>query len=494
MKETRREFIKKSGTSVIASTVAAGLLSSVSPTEAAASPAPQQQPRQSTPYDWKPQSTNQPIGVARGIFPGRVAWAHAPGAAHWNGEWKSMKSPWWLDENTNQEQVTAMVADVIAKVSGQTDPKLAWKEIFKYHNAAKGKKTTEYQNDEIVAIKVNMNSTDQVDRNNNYSDVAPQTIYAVVEQLVKYANVPEDKILIYDAKRPVYSAVVQKIWKDFKDVRFVQEKELGNSQKHPVYGDFSRIERPNWTKVLTYSGKGNYDQARNMPKQVADATYLINLAVLKCHSYPYSNMEGGDEGQTAITMTGKNHFGSIQGPWELHGILNTNQEAKPNAYSPIVDMAASPHLGAKTILYMLDGLYSARKHSSYPMHFPNAPFFNKNNPYANTEWPSSVLASLDGVALDSVGLDILYSQTKNNIDPENKNRPWMLIRENADDYLHELALADNPPSGTKYAQDGQPLKSQGVHEHWDDDETRRYSRNIDPEKGMGIELVYTKLG
>lgn len=84
-------------------------------------------------------------------------------------------------------------------------------------------------------------------------------------------------------------------------------------------------------------------------------------------------------------------------------------------------------------------------------------------------------------------------QTKNNIDPDNRNRPWLLIRENADDYLHELALADDPPSGTKYIQNGKAVKSQGVHEHWDDDETRRYSRNLDPEKGTGIELVYTKI-
>jgi hypothetical protein len=104
------------------------------------------------------------------------------------------------------------------------------------------------------------------------------------------------------------------------------------------------------------------------------------------------------------------------------------------------------------------------------------------------------LASLDGVALDSVGLDILYSQTKNNIDPDNLNRPWMVIRENADDYLHELSLAENPPSGMKYMQDGIQVTSLGVHEHWDSDETRRYSRNLDPKNGIGIELIYTKIG
>jgi len=484
----RREFIKKTGAGILASAVPAGMI------QAAGSFAVQQQPAQwATPYNWMPDSVNKPVGVARGIFPGRVAWAHAPGAAHWNGEWKSMDSPWWLDENTDQQRVTAMVADVIQKITGKQKFDQAWKAIFEYHNQSVGRGKRGYQKDEIVAVKINMNATGRAERNNNYTDVAPQTVHAVVEQLVKYAGVPENKILVYDAKRPIYLAVTRKVWKDFKDVRFMQERVLVDEQKHPLYGDHRHFELPVWVKGMQYSNGIDYQNATQIPQQVKDATYLINLGMMKCHSYPYSNMEGGDEGQTAVTMMGKCHFGSILGPSDLHAVVNTNRDAKPKTYSPLVDLAASPTLGKKTILYMLDGLYSARKHSSYAVHFPNAPFFNKIYPYANPEWPSCILASLDGVALDSVGLDILYSQTKNNLDVENKNRPWMLIRENADDYLHEMALAENPPSGIKYVQDGKQVTSLGVHEHWDSDETRRYSRNLS-KNGKGIELIYSKLG
>ena len=114
-----------------------------------------------------------------------------------------------------------------------------------------------------------------------------------------------------------------------------------------------------------------------------DATYLVNSRCLRAHSYPFAAAEGGDEGQTGVTLTGKNHFGSIKGPGELHGIINTNQGGTPHAYSPIVDLAASPSLGAKTILYAMDGLYCARRHMSYPLHFPNAPFYNRAEPYEN---------------------------------------------------------------------------------------------------------------
>jgi uncharacterized protein (DUF362 family) len=403
-----------------------------------------------------------------------------------------MDSPWWLDQNTDQQRVTAMVADVIQKITGKKQFIQAWKAIFEYHNKSVGHGKRGYRKDETVAIKVNVNATGRAVRNNNLSDVAPQTVYAVVEQLVKYAGVPENKILVYDAKRSIYVAMTHKIWKDFKDVRFLQERALVDEQKHPVYGDHRCIELPEWVQGMQYSNGIEYQNASQIPRQVKEAAYLINLAQLKCHSYPYSNMEGGDEGQTAVTLLGKNHYGSILAPAELHAVINTRLEGISKAYSPLVDLAASPTLGKKTILYMLDGLYSARKHSSYAIHFPNEPFNNKIFPYNNPEWPSCILASLDGVALDSVGLDILYSQTKNNLDIENENRPWLLIRENADDYLHEMATPENPPSGTKYVQDGKPVTSLGVHEHWDSDKTRRYSRNLS-KNGKGIELIYTKL-
>jgi hypothetical protein len=65
-----------------------------------------------------------------------------------------------------------------------------------------------------------------------------------------------------------------------------------------------------------------------------------------------------------------------------------------------------------------------------------------------------------------------------------------MIRENADDYLQEEALAPHPPSGTACAQNDKPVASLGVTEHWNNDMDRQYSRNIDPKNGKGIELIY----
>ncbi len=443
-----------------------------------------------TRYDFQPKQRNVPLGVARGVFPGRVVWARDPKAAHWSGDIASKTDQWWMDSNNDQARVDAMLSTTLRKLTGAATDDQAWTAIFTYYNASKrGLHKTGYRPGEIVAVKVNLNNS-SVKGPDNIVNVSPQVALAMVRQLVNHAHVPAGNIVVYDARRDIYPGLLTKIWTEFKDVRFVQADPPDPAQpKNPGYGDYHGLEAANWVEGIHYSANNDtYHDAKLIPQQIMDATYLVNVALLKAHSYPYAAAEGGDEGQTAITMTGKNNFGSIKGTPELHSAINTNQQGTPHAYSPIVDLSASPNLGAKTILYVLDGLYCARRHQSYPLHFPNAPFNNRVEPYANPDWPSTLLASLDGVALDSVGLDILLSQTKNNLDAN--NHPRIMIRENADDYLQEEALPDHSPSGTVYMQNGKPVASLGVTEHWNNDAARQYSRNLAPKSGNGIELLY----
>ncbi len=441
-----------------------------------------------TRYNFQPAQRNVPLGVARGVYPGRVVWAHDPLAAHWTGHIESTTDQWWMDQSTDQPRVDSMLSTTLRQLTGAATDDRAWKVILTYYNSRVRRLAgTGYRAGEIVAMKVNLNNS-SAKGPGNITNVSPQVALAMVRQLVNHAHVPQADIIVYDARRDIYPGLLTKIWTEFKDVRFVQQDAPDPAlQQNPGYGDTHGLEQAQWVEGVTYSAN-TYHDAKLIPQQIKDATYIVNLALLKAHSYPYSADEGGDEGQTGITMTGKNHFGSIKGTPELHYAINTNQGAIPHAYSPIVDLAASPSLGAKTILYVLDGLYCARRHQSFPLHFPNPPFNNAVEPYANNSWPSSILASLDGVALDSVGLDILLSQTKNNLDAN--SHPRVMIRENADDYLQEEALAGHPPSGTAYRQDGKSVTSLGVTEHWDNDLSRQYTRNKDPKNGQGIELVY----
>jgi hypothetical protein len=84
--------------------------------------------------------------------------------------------------------------------------------------------------------------------------------------------------------------------------------------------------------------------------------------------------------------------------------------------------------------------------------------------------------SQDIVAIESVLLDFFRSE-------------GAVPAGTPDNYLHEAALANNPPSGTIYdpENDGIPLQSLGVHEHWNNSTDKQYSRNLG--NGEGIELI-----
>jgi hypothetical protein len=226
-----------------------------------------------------------------------------------------------------------------------------------------------------------------------------------------------------------------------------------------------------------------------LPTCVTQAQYLINLASLKGH-----NLAG-------VTLCAKNHFGTIQADWKGKPSLNAPQGAnihstvaahdfswgddwnwkqRPmNTYSALVDLMGHPHLGEKTVLFMLDGLYAAQNQSieiSYESRWQAEPF--------NQGWSSSIFLSQDGVAIDSVGLDFLRNEPTILSIPD-----VMPSNSTCENYLHEAALADRPISGTVYNPqgDGKVLPSLGVHEHWNDAQQRKYSRNLGT--GEGIELL-----
>jgi hypothetical protein len=136
-----------------------------------------------------------------------------------------------------------------------------------------------------------------------------------------------------------------------------------------------------------------------------------------------------------------------------------------------VDFMGHKYLGEKTIIYFIDGLYGSQTVGGVPSGKWKLSPFNNN-------WPNSLFASQDPIAIDAVGIDFIAGE-------------WPNVRDidYADMYLVEAALADNPPSNTIYdpEKDGTTLKSLGVIEHWNNPQDKQYSRNLGKEEG--IELV-----
>ena len=156
-----------------------------------------------------------------------------------------------------------------------------------------------------------------------------------------------------------------------------------------------------------------------------------------------------------------------------HNNFNQDRGGRPR-YMTFTDYIAHKDLGQKTMLFLIDGLYGSEKVNGAPSGKWKMEPFGGN-------WPCSLFASQDPVAIDAVGIDFLSTEF-----------PRMADVNYCDMYLVEAALANNPLSGTFYdpEQDGTGVHSLGVLEHWNNPTDKQYSRNLGQKSG--IELVYKK--
>ena len=398
-----------------------------------------------------PDPPNSPIGAGKGIKPGRVVWAHEAAAARWDGA----NGEWWDDSSTDQAAVDRMMSQGLQSLTGRKSDKQAWQALFQYFHQSRGLGKAGYRAGEKVAIKLNKNQ-DRLDAwRSGQGMPSPHVVYALVRQLVEVAGVSGRDIILYDASRyigdPIYNKIRANSDPNFQAVRFiVSPKAAGKGRAEAS---------PDRTSPVHFSHQSL--PAAYLPAQLTEAKYLVNVALLRAHTL------------FGVTLTAKNHFGSTffpdNGGWTPAPLHATGSKNNPmGSYNCLVDLTGHKHLGGKTLLYMVDGLYASEHQQGKVIRFES---------FGDT-WTASLFFSQDPVAIDSVGLDIL------------RNEPRATqVRGTPDNYLHEAALAGKPPSGTVYDPegDGKPLESLGVHEHWNSATDRQYSRNLGKEEG--IELI-----
>ena len=449
---SRRDFLKSS---VLGS---AAVLTALKVPGTAQAPAPQ------PPFS-PTDAANSPIGTAFGVKPGRVAWAHDPAATSWDGV--TSAPGWWDDANTHPQAVEAMLSATIRSVGDAPTDKAAWNKIFTDFNKRSGKGAVGYKKGEKIAIKLNLNQCHDHGNGVMASYIAPQLVRPLLRQLVTQLGAAPADITFFDAIRDVPSTIFDPCTKEFPGVHFVDGTGTDGREKAAV----------DKAHPLVFA-KG--DLTFYLPTCLTEAAYMINVAGLKGHT------------MAGMTVTAKNHQGTIlmadgsAGARYVHTYLAVkggNRVGGPPvqgmaSYNGLVDMNVHPQTGGKTVLYLIDGLY-ATQHNEFRLaavcKWQSAPF--------NDHWTSSLFASQDGVALDSVALDFL------------RNEPTLtaIVTGAVDNYLHEEALAHQPPSGIVYdpAKTGKPLASLGVHEHWNNSTDKKYTRNLG--KPTGIELVALRL-
>jgi hypothetical protein len=429
---------------------------------------------------------NSPIGVAQGIFPGRVVWMWDPAATKWNGT----SNYWWSTANTIQSVVDSMLSKSLRALTGTSTDFEAWNALFQYFNEKHDKGNTGYKDGEKIAIKLSLvqsTSSSSNGRNSNFS--TPQLVLALLRQLVRNAGVPANYITFYDIMRSIPSSITDYCKLEFPDVHFVGSAAGYNQEAYKR--DTTKLY---WSKDLVLEQPTGGLHTGYLPTVVTKASYLINFANLKGHRY------------VGVTGCAKNHFGSMSADGDVNTphsiglhpyvtvhdfIISGSDEwsfiGRPmGSYNALVDLMGNKDLGGKTLLFMTDGLYVVPVEND-----PNTKAIKFQQPPFNNHWMSSIFISQDEVALESVIIDFLRTeQTLNSkltqVFPDNSVHK--VVFGNVDNYLHEAALADNPPSGTIYysSGNGTRLQSLGVHEHWNNYIDKKYTRNLGT--GSGIEL------
>jgi hypothetical protein len=389
---------------------------------------------------------NQPVGEGKGIFPGRVVWVHDPAVASWDGK----TGNWWDENVTSQSETDRMLNESLISLTGQNNEKNAWRALFRHYNSNQGRKNQSYKPGEKIAVKINTNNT-YSHQDSPELNASPQLVLSTLKSLVNEAGIPQKNITVFDASRFITDNIFNKCHQVFPDVVFV-DNTGGDGRVKSAYAD----------NAILYS-VDNGKLATGLATCAVEADYLINMALLKGHV-----------GQ-GVTLCAKNYYGvtSIDKNWRnnAHNNFNPDRQGKPQ-YLTFVDFLAHKDLGAKTMLFLIDGIYGSKLVNGIP-----DPKW-KMEPF-NNGWACSLFASQDPVAIDAVGLDFLRC--------EFPDAPDMAF---SDSYLIEAALAGNPPSKTKYdpKRDNSKISSLGVMEHWNNSTEKKYSRNLG--KKEGIELVH----
>jgi hypothetical protein len=391
---------------------------------------------------------NIPLGEAKGIFPGRVIWGHNPKIASWDEK----AGMWWEDQFNNQVETDKLLSHTLCSLTNSKNEKKSWDALFRFYNKTKMNVEAGYKPGEKIAIKINQNNTDSHESSPEIN-ANPTLILSLLKSLVNEAGISQENITVADPSRFITNNIYDKCHAAYPNIHYIDH----------VGGD-GREKSTFVENGFIYSFDFN-GSTTGLATCFVEANYVINLAIMKGHV------------SQGVTLCAKNFFGclNIETDWRknTHGSGFSQSREGKRQYSVYPDFIGHKDLGGKTVLYLIDGIYSNKALNGIPnTKWTLAPF--------NNEWMGSLFVSQDPVAIESVVLDFALTSWP--------DAPDMIYSDHA---MEEMALANNPPSGVVYdpERDGTPLKSLGTTEHWNNPVDKKYSRNL--KTGDGIELVYS---
>lgn len=270
------------------------------------------------------------------------------------------------DAHVDQAVVDQMVSRGMQELTDTDTVEATWGVILPH-----------YQPGEIVAIKVNFNCAGGWGDSDDYVDALPQVVNSVIAGL-KTRGVAEGDIRVFDSTRPIpdrFRALI-----DYPGIEYYGRYGNGDDVKRSTFDselasahvDFSASEYPSTTHKIS--------------DVLVESDYLINMPIMKRH------------GGAGITLSAKNHFGSIDLAGFDHDYIYLTRSRYAANRNPIVDINTNTHIKDKTVLIVGDALYAGWRSNNTPPQ-PWSSFGGDS--------PNMLFFAVDPVAVDSVMFDYL---------------------------------------------------------------------------------------
>ena len=321
--------------------------------------------------------------VARSSPLPHVVHLHDTDATHWDGTG-------YFYDAVDQDVVNAMVQAGLQRLTLRNTWADIWSMLFgRVHPGG-------YSLGQKIAVKVNMNNSGSGSNgcasHNNQIDALPQPVLALLHGLVA-AGVQDNDVTIYDATYTGLGRIIPDYFRNPIGAAYPGVSYIGRSVCPGVITP-SHGKDPSLT-VPFHPPVGSLTD-RHLADILHDATYLINIPILKRH--------GGDD-YNPVTLGFKNHFGSIDrigggAGDDLHSFISTGDPSYRTTYSPFVDIYSNPNIRDKTVLTLGDGLYGAFGASwDTPVQWTTF-----------GDAPNSLFFATDPVAVDCVMADFLVAE------------------------------------------------------------------------------------
>ena len=247
----------------------------------------------------------------------KVIHVHSANATSWNF------SSGWYGDFVNQSKVNDMVNQGLIGLTGLPTVSAAWSALLPGYAAGKA-----------IAIKVNFNNASCSDTG-NIIDALIEPVNALIAGMTAVGVRGQD-IWVFDATRPLPTRFRSRCL--YAGVRFFDSA-------CAEVATFSSND-PNASVVFANS----HLQPRRIPDVLINATYLINMPIVKDHAI------------TGVTLGFKNHLGTIDvverpSPDSLHQHIGPGAAYYSASYNPMIEILNNPHIRTKTILTVGDGLF-----------------------------------------------------------------------------------------------------------------------------------------